>query len=185
MGIWTRDAALKILGTNWVNERETKREGERDLYECTAHVLQYSMCSNVPVIILHSCLVIQINTNGILTFDKPLRFLEGRLFPSGTKWLRDFVIIAPYWSATDYRGNGTVYWQLHNGGTAVANQIAMDILSYTGSRRSSYIPDFALVVTWSESSAYPDDSTHGFLGVRELVLDWLAHADPIHYQKHC
>lgn len=64
-------------------------------------------CSNVA-------LIIQVNENGVISFEQPWRYPYPDRFPTENYWSRQGLVIAPFWSDNDIRKAGTVRYAAYS-----------------------------------------------------------------------
>ena len=64
----------------------------------------------------HACITysMQINENGVISFDKPWKYSYPNRFPTSFYWTRQGLAVAPFWSDNDIRKEGAVLYAAYN-----------------------------------------------------------------------
>eukprot|EP00117_Sycon_ciliatum_P009054 scpid1187/ scgid4064/ Laminin subunit alpha-5; Laminin-10 subunit alpha; Laminin-11 subunit alpha; Laminin-15 subunit alpha len=102
-----------------------------------------------------------ISSAGYLTFSRPAPFNPPMSFPEGQP------IISPYWSITDLRCRGRVYYQIHTSGSVV-DRANSDVRALGNATDSSFSARWVLVVTWVDVHAFPDRGNAPALGANSF-----------------
>ena len=58
--------------------------------------------------------VLQINENGVISFDKPWKYSYPDRFPTTFYWTRQGLAVAPFWSDNDIRKEGAVRYAAYS-----------------------------------------------------------------------
>ena len=58
----------------------------------------------------------QVGDNGVISFNRGYLFWEPRPFPTNDQAVRESLVVAPFWSDTDIRLSGDIYYRLIEAG---------------------------------------------------------------------
>ena len=100
----------------------------------------------------HYQLLLQINSNGIISFDEAVISFEAEPFP-----LPDLKVIAPFWADVDTTGIGTV-WYRDTSDTKLLDRARSDILRnpvlFPDIDLQNFFPTSLLIATWDHVGYY-------------------------------
>lgn len=118
-------------------------------------IYMYSICYNCIVYILNWFLMLQVNYNGLLTFNIPLLASEPYYIPTRGNW--DHIV--PLWSDFSNYYNGVFSYQQYTNGSVLA-RATRDINQYFPQK--SFTASWVFVVTWKYG---PQKSLVTFFGL--------------------
>ena len=103
----------------------------------------------------------QVNENGVLSFDKPFKFSHPSRFPPENIYARQNNIVAPFWSDNDIRKNGTVRYVDIVKGYSTQGDMLLEIVgehvnSTLGTKSSGrFQPSWMIVAQWDKVHPHP------------------------------
>ena len=92
---------------------------------------------------------LQINNNGIISFNRSFRGFVPNDFPLSS----NRSLIAPFWADSDTRNRGTVWFGIRNADFDLLEKAHQDVRRYFSSKHN-FDPNFLLVSTWEEVPHY-------------------------------
>ena len=102
--------------------------------------------------------IIQIGTNGIISFQQPFTHHIPSLFPSELTFISSAYLLAPFWSDVDISLYGSIFYEVHNNSNSLLiSQVNRFLSNYT---ETDFNGTWMLVVQWDEVHQFP-----GFLTI--------------------
>lgn len=121
--------------------------------------------------------VLQVGTNGLISFDRPFNLWHPRLFPSNDPLVSSANILAPYWSDNDIRKTGEIsYASFQHSNSAEGDSLLTLVTNYIRFVASAYpdildasqfIGNFMVVAEWDQVHPFP----HGSLNLTNILDD--------------
>ena len=120
----------------------------------------------------------QVNENGVISFNRPWKFSVPERFPTRNYWTRTGIAVAPFWSDNDIRREGAVRFATFHSNDAASNnpvgrnwlhQVNTYIQSTQQEGEEEFEGNWVLTVHWD--NVHP--SPHGeedHLGINEEEL---------------
>ena len=103
-------------------------------------------------------LLIQVGTNGIISFQQPFTHHIPSLFPSELTFISSAYLLAPFWSDVDIGIYGSIFYEVHNNSNSLLiSQVNRFLSNYT---ETDFNGTWMLVVQWDEVHQFP-----GFLTI--------------------
>ena len=103
--------------------------------------------------------MVQVATNGILSFGVPFYNAEPYAFPSDFSDIASLYLIAPFWSDVDIRREGSVFYEVHTTENAASEDLLGDVSAfvsnYTG---NDFQGSWMLIAQWDEVHPFPAGS---------------------------
>ena len=94
--------------------------------------------------------MLQVNTNGAISFSRPISTYTPRSFPIGGGW----ELIAPYWADVDTRGgSGVIYYRVATD-SGTRNKANSDIRQAFPSSARTFSANWVFVATWVNVKHY-------------------------------
>ena len=91
----------------------------------------------------------------MISFSRPFYYWHPSPFP-GYHYLRNFYVVAPYWTDHDIRSDGEVYYEVLEKGYSKNNKVLNRVNQYikltTG---SDFIGTFMILAEWHNVHPYP------------------------------
>ena len=104
------------------------------------------------------CVILQVNTNGVVSFASPVTSFEAEPFPLNTT-----AMLTPFWGDIDTRGAGAGrIWYRQTSDAAFLSQARADVLAVYPTF-TSFNPTKLLIATWDGVGHY--DSLNSFSGL--------------------
>ena len=115
---------------------------------------------------LYTCLkiILQIGTNGVISFGKPFHLWHPRQFPSNDPPVYSANILAPYWSDNDIRKSGNISYgsfQYTDGAEGINNlleDVSLHIRTFY-SNALDFQGNFMIVAQWNQVHPFPHGSS--------------------------
>ena len=88
--------------------------------------------------------IMQVNTNGVISFTAPVAAFTPDPFPINERFL-----IAPFWADVDTRGTGEIYFKETTDRELLdkANDVIQDT-THQAAGLSRFVPEWMLIATW-------------------------------------
>ena len=105
-------------------------------------------------------LLLQIGTNGVISFQQPFTHPVPYIFPSELTFISSAFLLAPFWSDVDISIYGSIFYEVHSGAnSSLISQVSSFISNHTG---NDFIGTWMLVVQW--------DQVHEYIGIFNLPV---------------
>lgn len=108
----------------------------------------------------------QINENGVISFDKPWKYSYPNRFPTSFYWTRQGLAVAPFWSDNDIRKDGAVRYATYDSLITNTNTAGRQLLEQV----NSYI----------QTLQEEEEEEERFVGLWMLIAHW----DGVHPSPH-
>lgn len=112
--------------------------------------------------------VLQVGTNGFISFGREFNFTNVALFPSTSAGIYFSYVVAPFWSDIDTRLAGKVTYSVHDSNSTILESVN----NYIRRRlqdNSNFRGVWALVATWENVRPYLGEGT---LSATSTLVRW-------------
>lgn len=102
--------------------------------------------------------ILQVGTNGIISFDTPFYSHMSVQFPGATTDISSAYLIAPFWDDFDIRREGNIYYEIHSTNSSSESALLIDRVSEFISNRSGadFNGNWMLVTQWNATPPFPN-----------------------------
>ena len=106
--------------------------------------------------------IVQVGTNGIVSFGQPFYFNNPSIFPTDNFFIHSTNVTAPFWSDMDTRVAGSVSYETHQRGSNAESNAKLERVSgFIAARENiSFTASWMLLAHWDRVHPYP----HGLIG---------------------
>lgn len=113
-------------------------------------------------------LIVQVGTNGIVSFGKGFRFYTPSPFPTSSSAIQSLTVVAPFWSDNDLRKSGSVSYEVFTNPGSDALQSVSGFVSYQ--TNTTFVGTWMLLSDWSDVHQFP----HGVGNLTSLYSEFTA-----------
>ena len=109
-------------------------------------------------------LILQVGTNGVISFGRPFHLWHPREFPSNDPLVNSANILAPYWSDNDIRNSGEVFYgAFQYEDSAEGDNFLVtfsSLISIFYPNASNFRGNFIIIAEWNEVHPFPHGSSN-------------------------